>query len=111
MSTPSTRRRFLKGTATAVAAAGLPEWFLRREALAADDAKAAAASVPPTTQPRLPVALIGCGGRGQYVCEKDGAKHLQVVAVCDVDKKHAATAAAKFKGAEVYDDFRKVLGA
>ena len=73
------RRRFIQSAATLAAAAALPEWFMLREsALAEETAKS---SPPPATQPKLPVALIGCGGRGQYVCEKDGAKHLQVVAL------------------------------
>ncbi len=100
-----TRRHLIQSAAALAAATGLPEWFLRRDLLEA----AETATPAPTTQPRLPIALIGCGGRGQYVCEKDGGKHFDVVAVCDVDARNTKTAAAKFKGAEVYTDFRKVI--
>jgi predicted dehydrogenase len=124
----STRRRFMKTTAAIAAAVGLPEWFVRREALAmADEARpaaaaaaAAAAGAPsagasaapasaPTTQPKLPVVLIGCGGRGTYVCGTEAAKHVQVLAVCDVDEKNARSAANKFKTDAIYSDFRKAV--
>ena len=105
--TSSTRRRFMQSAAAFAAVSQLPEWFLHREAAMAQEADKAAPA--PTTQAKLPIALIGCGGRGTYVCEKEGAKHLQVVAVCDVDQKNAANAAGIFKGAEVYTDFRKVM--
>src|SRR5437763_1462653 len=107
MSMSPNRRGFLKGTAAVAAATGLPEWFLKREAQAAE--ATAGATAAPATQPKLPVALVGCGGRGTYVCEKDGAKHLQVVAVCAVDQKHAESVANRFKGAGIYSDFRKVM--
>src|SRR6185437_1930109 len=102
--TSSSRRRFIQSAAALAAMSHLPEWFVRR-----DVANAAEACPAATTQARLPVALIGCGGRGQFVCEKDGAKHFEVVAVCDVDEKNTATAVAKFPGAKVYSDFRKVM--
>ena len=104
----SSRRRFLQTAAALGISAGLPEWFLRRDAAWAAEEKEAAPAVPAVVA-KLPVALIGCGGRGQYVCGTEAAKHFQVVAVCDVDEKNTATAAAKFKGAEVYKDFRKVM--
>ena len=93
----------MQSSAAFAAAASLPEWFLQREA---------AAEEPPKPEPeagKLPVALIGCGGRGTYVCEKDGAKHLQVMAVCDVDAKHAESVASRFGGVPVYSDFRKLM--
>lgn len=103
----SSRRGVLKGFAAIAAASGVPEWFLRRDAVLA----AEATSVKPaaTTQAKLPVALIGCGGRGQYVADHDGAKHVQVVAICDADAKQTAQAKEKFPQAEVYSDFRKVM--
>ena len=105
--TSSTRRRFMQSAAAFAAVSHLPEWFIHREAAMAQEADKAAPA--PTTQAKLPIALIGCGGRGTYVCEKEGAKHFKVVAVCDVDQKNAANAAGIFKGAEVYTDFRKVM--
>ena len=61
------RRRLMKSAAAFAAVSQLPEWFLRREIAMAEESGPA-----PTTQPKLPVALIGCGGRGQYVREGRG---------------------------------------
>src|SRR3954469_23950219 len=58
----ASRRRFMKSAAALSAVVGLPEWFLQREMAMA--AETAATTPAPTTQPKLPVALIGCGGRG-----------------------------------------------
>src|SRR2546421_8752954 len=101
--TSPTRRDLIRNTAIAAAAAGLPEWFIGCQSNARNQsarnqsapqqpqALTAQPTSAPTTQPKLPVALIGCGGRGVYVCEKEGPQHLQVVAGCDVDDKHAAS--------------------
>jgi hypothetical protein len=106
MSKPfSSRRRVIQSMAGLAIGAGLPEWFIQREALAAG----ATGTAVPATQPKLPVALIGCGGRGQYVADHDGSKYVNVVAICDVDSRQTDQALEKFKGAEVYKDFRKVM--
>jgi predicted dehydrogenase len=90
------RRTVLKA-----AAAGLPAW-LTAELRAADD--------PPKPAEKPKIALVGCGGRGRGVAS-GATKQGTVVAVCDVDSKHAADAAKQFGGAKVYADFRKLLEA
>jgi predicted dehydrogenase len=102
----SSRRKVLQSAAAFGALAALPEWFVRRElAMAAEESKAP----PLTSQPKLPVALIGCGGRGTHVAAVEGAKYVNVVAICDVDDRQISQAQQKLKGAEVYKDFRKVI--
>ena len=96
------RRRFLKGTAALAAGAGLPAWFVERLLAAPEPAR------PTSPNDRPGVALIGCGGRGMTIV-KEAAKFGDVVAVCDVDAKHAEQAGKAFDGARVYKDFRKAL--
>lgn len=60
---------------------------------------------------RITTALIGSGGRGQQIIEGGD----QVLAVCDVDAKHAQAAKAKIdakagnRDCKIYRDFREVL--
>ncbi len=100
------RRSFLKGCATVAAATGLPLWFVQRE-LGAADLKG---NKSPNDRPG--VALIGCGGMGG--ADTEAASYWgDIVAVCDVDKNHAAAAAKRFteKGRvpTIYSDFRRLL--
>jgi len=99
MSQPTNRRSFLKASAAATL---LPAWFV--EQCQAQDKPA------PSTSPneRPHIALIGCGGRGRGITG-EAAKFANVVAVCDVDTKHAEEASKQLKGAKVYKDFRKLL--
>jgi predicted dehydrogenase len=100
--TPIRRRIFLK-TATAFAAgAALPNWWMEQSAHAAE----AAPPKSPNDQPAI--ALIGCGGRGRGVAA-EAAKFGRVIAVCDVDERHAAQAVKQFESAKPYKDFRKLL--
>ena len=107
MSTPHiSRRSFLKSCYLGAGAAGLPVWFLERELEAA---------TPPTSpgpNDRPGIALVGCGGMGQ-VDAGLAARFGDIVAVCDVDEKHAEQAAKKFtkggKVPEIFKDFRKVM--
>jgi predicted dehydrogenase len=94
------RRQFLRGaTLAAVAATGLPEWFLENS-LAAE---------PPAAKDKdISVALIGCGGMGRGNL-KDATRFGRVVAVCDVDENHANAASAEHGGAKTFNDFRKLL--
>jgi len=102
------RRRFLKTSAALAAASGLPHWFIDREM-----AEAAPAPKPLGPNDKPGIALVGCGGQGTGDC--GAAKRFgNVVAVCDVDDKHAEAAAKKFtaEGKEPpvkYNDFRKVM--
>ncbi|HTL54548.1 MAG TPA: Gfo/Idh/MocA family oxidoreductase [Candidatus Limnocylindrales bacterium] len=101
------RRSFLKTYCLSAAGAGLPAWFVERELLAAP----AEAKVPaPNDRPGI--ALIGCGGMGR-VDAGLASRFGEIVAVCDVDEKHAEQAAKQFtKEGKVpvkYNDFRKVM--
>ena len=108
MKTPRiSRRLFIKTSSALAAATGLPVWFLER-----DLAAATPAAKPPGPNDRPGIALIGCGGQGRGDCAS-AARRGDVVAVCDVDQKHAEDAAKQFtkdgKKPAVYNDFRKVL--
>ncbi len=93
------RRRFLKATA---AAAGLPLWYFEQQR------SLAASPKPLGPNDRPGIGLIGCGGQGRGDC--NWAKNFgTVVAVADVDDKHASEAKAQFKAEHQYKDFRKLL--
>ncbi len=94
------RRQFFRGAAlAAMAATGLPEWFLEN---------ARAAETPADKDRDIAIALIGCGGMGSWDL-KEASKLGRVVAVCDVDETHAAQAAKDHPGAKIYSDFRRLL--
>jgi predicted dehydrogenase len=101
------RRSFLQKSALAAAVGGLPLWFVERE-LAAQETNQPVTS--PNDRPGL--ALIGCGGQGQGDAQ-NAARFGDIIAVCDVDSRHADAAAEKFtkdgKSPDKYGDFRKVL--
>lgn len=92
------RRSFLKAAGSA---ALLPAWFI-------EESGSGAAPEPTSPNERPHIALIGCGGRGVGIA-KEASRFANVVAVCDVDSKHAGQASQTFKGAKVYKDFRKLL--
>jgi predicted dehydrogenase len=95
----SSRRSFLKAAA---GAALLPAWFVE------ECRSTAQAPAPASPNERPHIALIGCGGQGRGIA-KNAGRFGTVVAVCDVDDKHAGEAAAQFGGAKSYKDFRKLL--
>ncbi len=87
---PVSRRTFLRGAALAAgAAAGLP---------------AIARGAGPNE--KLNIAIIGAGGRGGGNLESVASENI--VALCDVNGKALAAAAAKFPKARVIADFRKL---
>ncbi len=87
---PVSRRTFLRGAAlAATAAAGLP---------------AIARGAGPNE--KLNIAIIGAGGRGGGNLESVASENI--VALCDVNAKALAAAAAKFPKARVIADFRKL---
>src|SRR5687767_1956819 len=100
------RRSFLKRCSMVAAATGVPLWYVER-ALAAETTPK---KISPNDRPGI--ALIGCGSQGTRDAQ-NAANWGEVVAVCDVDTKQAATAAEKLtvegKVPQVYGDFRKVL--
>ncbi len=95
----SDRRSFLKASA---GAALLPAWFIE-ECRAADDLPKPAS---PNEKPNI--ALIGCGGRGLGIA-KEASQFANVIAVCDVDAKHAEQGSKMFGEAKPYQDFRKLF--
>ena len=101
------RRSFLKRCLAVAAATGLPLWFVERNLVAAETAVK-----KPSSNDRPGIALVGCGGMGKYDAEM-AAHWGDIVAVCDVDKNHAAEAAKKFttdgRAPKQYTDFRRAL--
>jgi len=97
------RRDLLRASLGIGAGLALPHWFIE-ETMAADTA------VKPVTSPndRPRVLWVGCGGRGNAL-SREVKPFGDIVAVCDVDKKHAANAVAEFPSATSYADFRKAL--
>ena len=93
MSTRSTRRAFLARSAAGMgAAAGL----------------LVLPSFGRSPNEKLNVAVIGVAGRG--AANLEGVSEENIVALCDVDEKNLAAAAAKrFPKAKTYADFRKML--
>src|ERR1041384_427545 len=102
------RRNFLKTYCLSAAGAGLPAWFIERELLAAPaDAKL------PSPNDLPGIALVGCGGMGR-VDAGLASRFGEIVAVCDVDDKHASEAVKQFtkdgKAPAKLNDFRQVMG-
>lgn len=101
------RRKFINSLAAATATTGLPFWFLQQTQ---------AHAVPPkestSRNDRPTVALIGCGRRGVSVA-KDALRLADVVAVCDVDRSHAESAAKELerggKRPDACNDFRQLM--
>jgi predicted dehydrogenase len=96
------RRGALKAAGMTAALAALPKWFVEETLDAAEPKPPASANDRPN------VALIGCGGRGRADAH-DASKFGNIVAVCDVDDRHAQGASMEFPGSKPYKDFRKVL--
>src|SRR5262245_60496671 len=101
------RRSFCKHCAISAAATGLPVWFLERE-LGAAEGK----GIPLAANDRPGIALVGCGGMGRADAGL-ASKYGDIVAVCDVDQKHAEQAAKQFtkegKAPAQHNDFRKLM--
>lgn len=93
------RRRFLARSAVA---AGLPVWYFNE--LQSHGAQPR----PLGANDRPGIGLIGCGGQGRGDC--NWAKNYgTVIAVADVDDKHAEEAKKQFNAAHKFNDFRKLL--
>lgn len=56
---------------------------------------------------KLNIAVIGVAGRG--AANLSGVSGENIVALCDVNSKHLATAAKRFPNAKTYTDWRKCL--
>jgi predicted dehydrogenase len=92
------RRRFLTATAGTLAACGLPSW-LRAEG----PASASAIS----SRPKLRIACIGAGGRGENNLHAVAGE--EITALCDVDFARAAESFRQFPGAARYRDYRQMF--
>jgi predicted dehydrogenase len=88
------RRQFLGGAAAVAAFTIVPRYVL-----------GGPRQIPPSE--KLNIAGIGIAGRGADVL--DGVKSQNIVALCDVDWKHAAGTFNRFPNAKKYRDFRKML--
>lgn len=101
------RRRFLKSCAALTATTGLPIWFLEQE-----QAQATTPRESTSLHDRPAVALIGCGRRGLGVA-RDALRLADVVAVCDVDQRHAEGAEKELtrdgKTPDTCNDYRKIM--
>jgi predicted dehydrogenase len=91
---PLPRRQFLKLAAGAAAGAGPLYWGTRE---------------------KIRLGLIGAGQRGHELAKIIYSAQFypvygEIVAVCDVDREHAERTRQKYcSGAEIYEDYRKLL--
>ncbi len=101
------RRSFIKKCTMVAAATGLPLWFVERELAAAE-----VTPKIPGPNDRPGVALIGCGGMGKGDT-RNASQYGDILAVCDVDQRHADAAVERFttngRTPAKYGDFRKLL--
>ncbi|MGD8786889.1 MAG: Gfo/Idh/MocA family oxidoreductase [Phycisphaerales bacterium] len=88
------RRDFMSGAAATAAFTIVPRFVL-----------GGSGHTPPSE--KLNIASIGIGGRGASVLE--GVESQNIVALCDVDWKHAAGTFKRYPKARQYHDFRKML--
>ena len=58
---------------------------------------------------KLNLAFVGAGGRGAALVDEFAKLGENIVALCDVDWRHAAGTFQKFPDAKRYKDFRKML--
>ena len=93
--TPRSRREFLKSST------------LLGTGLFVSGARTTIAGTSPNE--KLNVAVIGPGGRGAGNLQ--GVSTENIVALCDVDARRAASAFAAYPQAKVHQDFRKMLDA
>ena len=95
-----------------------PEPFSRRSFLKTTTAAATAVTIIPRhvlgqgqTPPsqKLNIAAIGLGGMGSGDVASCAQAGENIVALCDPDRNHLAANAAKYPGARLHTDFRKML--
>jgi len=100
MTKPS-RRSFLKTAAIVGSAVGGTGYFV---------AESNAQEQPSASTPRLNVACIGVGGKGNGDSD-NAARFGKIVAICDVDKGRLAGKARRegFQTAKTYTDYRTML--
>ena len=95
-----TRRQFLRRTAAGAATAAIAPMVVPAHVVGADG----------QTPPSEKIRLAGIGVSGQGGGDLDGlARYCEVVAVCDVDARHADGTFKKYTNAKRYQDFRKLF--
>ncbi|NQU21469.1 MAG: Gfo/Idh/MocA family oxidoreductase [Candidatus Nealsonbacteria bacterium] len=90
------RRKFLAGTSAAATLSIIPRHVLGSPG-------------EPSANNKLNIANVGLGGMGSGDVRRVPSENI--VAICDVDARHAANAAKGFPKAKVYSDFRKMFDA
>jgi predicted dehydrogenase len=88
------RRQFLGSAAVAAGFTVVPRYML-----------GGSRQIPPSE--KLNIACIGVGGMGASDVQQVSTENI--VAMCDVDWRHAAATFEKFPNAKKYRDFRKML--
>jgi predicted dehydrogenase len=105
----------MRQSLAALTAAGLPAWYA--EEVFAAQQKTDAANKPTGANGKLNMGFIGIGSpqsrnRALYGAAK-GFKHVNCMALCDVDARHVERAAAEFKrdkfDPQTFKDFRRLL--
>jgi hypothetical protein len=106
MASAVTRRRFLQTTAAAASAIAVP-YYVPASVLGLEG------KAPPSD--RIVMGCIGMGGKGRHnMGEFMGMSDIQVVAVCDVDKRNLDMATKQVNGkyasedCKSYTDFREI---
>lgn len=101
MTSPFSRRRFLKG-----AAAGMGYWVAQRYARG----EIAATQSVSSANEKLNVAVVGTHNRaGEDINDLEKTGLVNFVAVCDIDDHLLDAATHRFPRAKPYTDFRKML--
>tara|TARA_R110002111_G_scaffold262289_1_gene337831 strand:+ start:118633 stop:119952 length:1320 start_codon:yes stop_codon:yes gene_type:complete len=95
MSQRKTRREFIKQTS----ALGAAFWVGGQNLLAKEEK---------SPIERLNFASIGVGGKGSSD-SAEAAKHGNLIAICDIDDKHLAKAAARYPNAKKFNDYREMI--
>jgi predicted dehydrogenase len=110
------RRGFMRRSIAAMAAAGLPAWYAKD--MFGEAARAAELNTRVGENGKLNVAVIGVGPNSArrsnaLIGEARRFKHVNFVAVCDVDARHLNASVAQMKkdGFEVsgHKDYREVM--
>ena len=58
---------------------------------------------------KLNIALVGCGGRGEWFCQAIPQIRENLVAMCDVNEQRAAESYKKFPDVPKFRDYRKLF--
>jgi predicted dehydrogenase len=96
---PETRRQFLRKAAALATAAPLTAWSSRT--------RAEEPPAPAARSDRLRIGVIGVRGRGEENLNEVASQ--EIVALCDVDRRHLEAAQKQFPKAAAHEDYRRLL--